>query len=72
MDKMLCVLKIENGEITGWIIAPDLEDARHQADAAWDHDLAAALYRMEFTPPPGKHVLIGGEKHEKSLVMLVQ
>lgn len=57
---MLCILKIENGEIKGWIIAHDVHDARRQADAAFERELAAELYRMEFVPPAGKHELRTG------------
>jgi hypothetical protein len=60
---MICILKMENGEILGWIIATDVHDARRRAN---DRDLAAELYRMEFTPPPGKHVLSTGH------ILLVQ
>lgn len=53
----LCIVKMQDGKITGWIIATDMHDARRRAEAAWEHDLAAVLYRMEFTPSPGLHEL---------------
>lgn len=52
---MLCILKMENGEIKGWIIATDVHAARRQAEASFNRELADELYRMEFTPPPGKY-----------------
>jgi len=63
---MICILKMQGGEITGWIIANDIPDARRYAEAALQGDLAGQLYRMEFTPTQGKHELPGG------YVMLVQ
>ncbi len=49
---MFCILKrdISTMEITDWLIATDCHDARRQAQSAGDQALAAALYRMEFTP----------------------
>lgn len=49
---MLCILKRDPGtqEITGWIIATDLADARRQADAGFDHTLAEMLSRAEGVP----------------------
>ena len=64
---MLCILKLDTsscgdrgGNITGWIIASDIDDACRQADGAGERDLAAALYRMGIAPPAGKHVLPTG------------
>lgn len=54
---MICILKIENERITGWIIATDTHDARRQADNIGERDLATWLYRMEFAPSPGKYVI---------------
>lgn len=62
---MICILKIENGDVKGWIIATDVHDARRKAEGAWQTELAQQLYRMEF-PPKGKTVLPGG------YVMLVE
>lgn len=71
---MLCILKFApleeaqndyvqhspGDEIDGWIIATDIHDARRKADAAVVRDLAECLYRMDFMPQPGKHVLPTG------------
>lgn len=40
--------------IDGWLIATDIHDARRKCD---DQNLAAELYRMEFSPPQGKHMM---------------
>ncbi len=58
---MLTIIKIENNEPTGWIVASDVHDARRQIPMGdeWQW-LAQELYRMEFTPPPGKHRLSAG------------
>lgn len=66
---MICILKIKRPEtfvapsvltdIAGWIIATDVHDARHQAQLAFEAELAAELYRWEF-PTPGKHQLTTG------------
>jgi len=58
---MICVVKQDQtGEITGWFTAVDMHDARRRAQAAFQPDLAAQFYRMEFTPTPGKHKLANG------------
>lgn len=57
---MICILRMQGADIEGWIIATDVPDARRQAQAAWQSDLAALLYRMEFAPTPGKHKLDTG------------
>lgn len=57
---MICILKMIDGKITGWIIATDCRDARRQAQGAGEQELAAKLYRMEFTPQPGKYTLNTG------------
>jgi hypothetical protein len=59
MDKPLCILRIVNGEITGWFLAPDTHDARRHAYAIGEHALAEKLYRTEF-PAPGRHDLGDG------------
>ena len=46
--------------ISGWIIAVDMHDARRQAYAAFQNDLAQELYRAELEPPPGKYRLPTG------------
>jgi hypothetical protein len=56
---MICIVKIESGEIKGWIIATDTHDARRKAGGALLNDLAEKLYRIEF-PKPGKHDLGDG------------
>lgn len=58
---MICILSFdEDEEISGWIIAQDVPDARRKADNLRENDLAAELYRMEFDPSPGKHELPTG------------
>lgn len=54
--------EIEVGsQISGWIIATDLDDARRQAQSAGALSLADALYRAYGpTPMLGKHLLPGG------------
>lgn len=59
---MMTIIKIENGEITGWLIGTDTHDLRRQCDANWEsdvRDLAQILYQMEF-PSTGKHDLGNG------------
>jgi hypothetical protein len=46
--------------ISGWIVATDLSDARRQAYTAGQHALAQELYRLEFEPRAGKHILPSG------------
>lgn len=66
---MICILKVKPGEavtppasaegmIDGWIIATDVHDARRQAYAAGEHDLAGELERREHFEL-GKHQLTG-------------
>jgi hypothetical protein len=65
---MLCILKMREpslqhqpgDEIEGWIIAVDADDARRQAQAAGEQELAAALYHAPFHFRPGKYVLPTG------------
>lgn len=57
-------------EISGWIIASDVHDARRQAEAAGEHQLAATLYSIEF-PAPGRHELSPGRIGECRYLMLV-
>lgn len=58
---MICILKRDQDkEIEGWILASDVHDARRQAHAALENELAGELYRMEFDPPPGRHKLRTG------------
>lgn len=56
---MIAILKIEEGEIKGWILASDIHDARRQLPIDQD-ELATVLYPMEFDPKPGKHELPTG------------
>jgi hypothetical protein len=62
---MICIVKFKpmappTGDysaapfIDGWLIATDVHDARRQAAALGDSNLAAELYRREFLPG-GKH-----------------
>jgi hypothetical protein len=53
---MICVVKQnEQGEIVGWMMGTDMHDLRRRAEQTLDHELAGMFYRMEFTPPAGKH-----------------
>lgn len=45
--------QVEN--VTGWIIATDIHDARRQAQSLMQTDLASHLYRIESEPKPGKY-----------------
>lgn len=55
---MICIIEFDlSDEIVGWIIAIDIDDARRQAQASDNLDLAAILYRMTFTPPRGQYPL---------------
>lgn len=56
---MICILKIEAGELKGWILASDVNEARRKAEGAWQTELADALRRIE-APPKGKTILPGG------------
>jgi len=56
---MICIVKLVQGKIEGWIIASDVHEARRRAMAAGHHDLASTLYGIEF-PRPGKTELPGG------------
>lgn len=56
---MICILKMTGADVTGWIIAADIPEARRKAQRS-DNELAGILYRMEFTPTSGKHQLPGG------------
>lgn len=55
---MICILKLENGEPSAWIMATDMHDARRKAQASGDLALAEICYRMEFMPPPGTHRMV--------------
>lgn len=57
-------------EISGWILAPDVQDARRQAESIGEHHLAQWLYSMEF-PSKGRHELLAGRVGESRYVMLV-
>lgn len=56
---MICILKIENGEINGWIIATDLEDAKQQAQGIGNFELIDDLAELNEIKP-GKHVTASG------------
>ena len=45
-------------EISGWIIATDVHDARRQAESAGEYDLASYLYANTEFPRPGRHELL--------------
>jgi hypothetical protein len=57
---MICILKMTDGEITGWIIAVDLDDATRQAHGAGERELANLFYSGWVLPPAGKYVLPTG------------
>jgi hypothetical protein len=58
---MICVVKQNTtGEITGWMMGSDMHELRRHAEQAFDSDLAALFYRMEFAPPPGKTQIAPG------------
>jgi hypothetical protein len=64
----VCIITRDaSGEIVGWIIAEDCADARRQAQAALDHELASVLYRMEGpledTLPPQQELPINGLRY---------
>ena len=52
----ICILKMEGGRITGWIIAADIRDACQQASANGEKYLAVRLFAEE-SPRPGKYDL---------------
>jgi hypothetical protein len=61
---MICILKLNEyatgiDSITDWIIATDIDDARRQAQAAFDNDLAQYLYTL-FEVRAGKTILPTG------------
>lgn len=69
---MLCIIKRnKENEIMGWIIATDLHDARRQAEAAAERNLAEVLYRKEFLPPPGVHEMTVNSCGDSRYTMLV-
>jgi hypothetical protein len=47
-------------EISGWVIAHDADEARRAAEFQGANDLAAALYRVPFPIPTGKHNICPG------------
>jgi hypothetical protein len=56
---MICIVDIQGGEPTGWILATDIHDARRKADDAGRRDIAEWCYRQEFDPGPGATQLPG-------------
>lgn len=42
---------IATGEIVGWMEGADTHELRRKAQAQFNNDLAATLYRIEFPPP---------------------
>ncbi|MCG7904615.1 MAG: hypothetical protein JAY60_19595 [Candidatus Thiodiazotropha weberae] len=56
---MICIIKRDaETEISGWIIATDVHDARRQAEATGEHELARSLYTGYDFPEPGKYELV--------------
>lgn len=58
-------------EIAGWIIAPDMAEARRIASAAGEQQLASSLYAQELDPRPGRYEISLGWVGEQRYVMLV-
>lgn len=56
---MICIIEQDRGDITGWIIATDLDDARRQAQGAGQLSLAQLLYNT-YEVQPGKLMLQTG------------
>ena len=64
--EVICIIKrpvTNQVEITGWIIASDVENARRQAYGAGHQQLADWLYRMEgaLSIPSKQDVTIGAD-----------
>jgi hypothetical protein len=57
---MLCILKMNGTEITGWVIGVNLSDAIQRAENGGALDLADAL-RTFTMPRGGKHPLLDGK-----------
>lgn len=63
---MICIVRLEElspntkAQPTGWIIAVDTDDARRQADAVGERDIAETLYRMPPDIAAGKHMIADG------------
>lgn len=57
---MICLIEVIGGAVTSWTMAHDVPSLRRDAQAAGETELAQELYRMEFTPPPGKYELASG------------
>lgn len=70
---MIAIIKYEHSvayinpveNVTGWIIATDIHDARRQAQSSMQTDLASYLYRIEFEPNPGRYQICN------NMIMLV-
>lgn len=63
---MMCIISIENGEVTGWLMGQDTYDLRRQVENLMMfggndklQQLMNDLYVMEH-PGPGKHQLSAG------------
>jgi hypothetical protein len=57
---VICILKMTGQEISGWLIAHDIDEARRAAEFRGGHELAAALYRVPFPVPTGKREICPG------------
>lgn len=69
---MICILELDDQkEISGWVIAGDIDDARRQVHAIGNLWLAQELYRVPFDVQPGKYEIPGGVG-DKTYVMLIQ
>jgi hypothetical protein len=58
---VICILKMTGQEISGWLIANDIDEARRAAEWQGGRELAAALYRLPFPgPTQGRHDICPG------------
>lgn len=54
---MICILKLVDGEIKGWVIALSIEKAAQEAEMAFESDLAKELREIKSSYHPGKYIL---------------
>lgn len=57
---MICILKIADGQIDGWLIAQDMHGAWHKAVSIGATELAQELEGMYEQPKAGKRDLVSG------------
>lgn len=58
---MICVLKFNGTEITGWIIGRDIFDVRDRAQAIGEDALLDSIKEHGQHPEPGRTSLAGGK-----------